>query len=277
METLVNWDYVNAMGTTVVTADRLQSFINQLIDATYRLDIDNIDLAYGNITDTRTGMNLTDLAVQEKRQGNYEDSICHYIDFFERTARAHPFNSVPPMIVRSFCKTLIAANEFYVAFGLTFFLKKVFTDYFSSLNYEAKNLLQLLKLDFALFSDCSQSRNMNMIYRFAYNVSGNQNYQLIQSETYIQDQFIAIGYFLNNMSIPLDQQIALFKKQQFDFYQKQKEEKRKFAETVIKREQEEKMKKAAEWKRQGLCQYCGGAMTGFFVERCSNCGKKKDY
>lgn len=34
---------------------------------------------------------------------------------------------------------------------------------------------------------------------------------------------------------------------------------------------------AAEWRNKGLCQYCGGKFGGFFVKKCKECGKKKDY
>lgn len=32
-----------------------------------------------------------------------------------------------------------------------------------------------------------------------------------------------------------------------------------------------------QWKKQGLCQYCGGAFKGLFSKKCSKCGKAKDY
>lgn len=34
---------------------------------------------------------------------------------------------------------------------------------------------------------------------------------------------------------------------------------------------------ANQWKKQGLCQYCGGAFKGLFSKKCSKCGKAKDY
>ena len=31
------------------------------------------------------------------------------------------------------------------------------------------------------------------------------------------------------------------------------------------------------WRSQGLCQYCGGELKGFFSKKCVNCGNAKDY
>ncbi len=33
----------------------------------------------------------------------------------------------------------------------------------------------------------------------------------------------------------------------------------------------------SEWKRNGLCQHCGGKFKGLFSKTCANCGKPKDY
>ena len=33
----------------------------------------------------------------------------------------------------------------------------------------------------------------------------------------------------------------------------------------------------AQWKRDGVCLYCGGKFAGIITKRCSNCGKKKNY
>ena len=35
--------------------------------------------------------------------------------------------------------------------------------------------------------------------------------------------------------------------------------------------------KQAHYRKQGLCQYCGGKFTGVFTKKCSQCGKPKDY
>lgn len=41
---------------------------------------------------------------------------------------------------------------------------------------------------------------------------------------------------------------------------------------------EERMKKAAEYRSQGLCQHCGGTFKkGLFGMKCTSCGQKKDY
>ena len=39
------------------------------------------------------------------------------------------------------------------------------------------------------------------------------------------------------------------------------------------------MEKAAkEWKKEGLCQYCGGSFKkGIFAIKCKKCGRKLDY
>ena len=31
------------------------------------------------------------------------------------------------------------------------------------------------------------------------------------------------------------------------------------------------------YRKQNLCQYCGGKFKGLFNKQCRNCGKKKDY
>ena len=28
------------------------------------------------------------------------------------------------------------------------------------------------------------------------------------------------------------------------------------------------------WKSQGLCEYCGGKLSGLFIKKCKSCGKK---
>ncbi len=35
--------------------------------------------------------------------------------------------------------------------------------------------------------------------------------------------------------------------------------------------------KIKDFKRQGLCQYCGGKINGLIIKKCCICGKKKDY
>jgi len=42
-----------------------------------------------------------------------------------------------------------------------------------------------------------------------------------------------------------------------------------------KNEAEKQQKES--WKKQGLCSYCGGSFKGFFTQRCSKCGKEKNY
>ncbi len=43
-------------------------------------------------------------------------------------------------------------------------------------------------------------------------------------------------------------------------------------------EKQKKQQQQEEWKRQGLCQYCGGSfIRKFFSQKCSSCGKSKDY
>ena len=37
------------------------------------------------------------------------------------------------------------------------------------------------------------------------------------------------------------------------------------------------LKQAKEYIEKGLCQYCGGELTGILAKKCSNCGRKKDY
>lgn len=43
-----------------------------------------------------------------------------------------------------------------------------------------------------------------------------------------------------------------------------------------RREDQQKQQKES-WKKQGLCSYCGGSFKGFFTQRCSKCGKEKNY
>ncbi len=38
-----------------------------------------------------------------------------------------------------------------------------------------------------------------------------------------------------------------------------------------------KQSKQVHYRKQGLCQYCGGKFTGVFTKKCSRCGKPKDY
>jgi len=40
---------------------------------------------------------------------------------------------------------------------------------------------------------------------------------------------------------------------------------------------EEEERKKAMWRRNGLCQHCGGKFKGIFFRRCSNCLREKDY
>lgn len=42
-------------------------------------------------------------------------------------------------------------------------------------------------------------------------------------------------------------------------------------------EQERMRRERAERRADGVCQHCGGKFKGFFNERCSVCGKEKDY
>ena len=49
-------------------------------------------------------------------------------------------------------------------------------------------------------------------------------------------------------------------------------------ETVEKRtEDSHKEEQISLWKRCGRCQYCGGVITGLFIKKCLECGRKKDY
>jgi len=41
--------------------------------------------------------------------------------------------------------------------------------------------------------------------------------------------------------------------------------------------EQENARKAIRFRRDGLCQHCGGSFKGLFTKTCTKCGKKKDY
>ena len=43
----------------------------------------------------------------------------------------------------------------------------------------------------------------------------------------------------------------------------------------INKEKQRQIQQSNEWQSQGLCKYCGGECRGFFVRKCTKCGKKK--
>ena len=45
----------------------------------------------------------------------------------------------------------------------------------------------------------------------------------------------------------------------------------------LDKEREEKRRQKAEYRAQGVCQHCGGALKGLFTKKCVSCGKEKDY
>ncbi|NGM17547.1 leucine-rich repeat protein [Eggerthellaceae bacterium zg-893] len=46
---------------------------------------------------------------------------------------------------------------------------------------------------------------------------------------------------------------------------------------IEKENKEQAERQAKYYRRQGLCQYCGGEFRGLLVKKCSRCGKRKDY
>ena len=65
--------------------------------------------------------------------------------------------------------------------------------------------------------------------------------------------------------------------QLFDSFTKMMDEK-EAAESAAKRRRQEEEAKKAQWRSQGVCQYCGGTLKkGLFSIKCTSCGKKKDY
>jgi len=42
-------------------------------------------------------------------------------------------------------------------------------------------------------------------------------------------------------------------------------------------QRQRRIEQSNRWKKQGLCQHCGGKFTGLFSKKCTVCGKAKDY
>ena len=51
-------------------------------------------------------------------------------------------------------------------------------------------------------------------------------------------------------------------------------ERREAAERERQRIEKEKREQSMRWKQQGLCEHCGGSLTGFFSKKCKACGKE---
>ena len=65
--------------------------------------------------------------------------------------------------------------------------------------------------------------------------------------------------------------------QLFDSFTKMMDEREAEQAAAEQRRKEEEAKKA-QWRSQGVCQYCGGILKkGLFSIKCTSCGKKKDY
>jgi len=77
-----------------------------------------------------------------------------------------------------------------------------------------------------------------------------------------------------------DNQYCMYKEQK-EMYEQQQLEKQQYEQQQLEKEQyeqqqlkQQQLKEQSEnWKKQGLCSYCGGQISGLFQKKCKSCGK----
>ncbi len=174
------------------TYERLDNLVNKIWNRGYTYDIDNVRLFMSSKM-CLDPVKTTDLALSQKRNGDYEKSIINYLDALEGSASAHFMHALPPGGLRDMSKVLIAANEYTYAYDILLSIFRVMVNYETSLNKDALYLLQQTKMDIIVFGGCAKKHNINQLLKETASYSGNPYYSFVKPENKIIEELDKIN------------------------------------------------------------------------------------
>ena len=186
------------------TKMRLDAFAKKILEQQYVWNKDSVNRTCKEVTYpsgvTRHVDNIIDEAVENKRSGNYSESVGLYLDVLECTAKMS--NQVPAFVARSMCKTLIAANEYLLAFLILNDAFHNIVDCWGAFDNFGRQIIVFISNDLLnVFDDCMMTvlhGDLTKLYNITADYSGNSKaYKFIKTNEEIINEFYMINQYEN--------------------------------------------------------------------------------